>query len=74
VPAASAVSIGVRGEITAQAVATAHSRLKAWLADREGKYQSSGELRVLGYNSPMVPSDKRYFEVQLPIREASRGS
>jgi uncharacterized surface protein with fasciclin (FAS1) repeats len=74
VPAANAVSIGVRGEITAQAVATAHSRLKAWLADREGKYQSSGELRVLGYNSPMVPSDKRYFEVQLPIREASRGS
>ena len=74
VPAASAVSIGVRGETTPQAVATAHSRLKAWLTDREGEYQSNGELRVLGYNSPIVPSEQRYFEVQLPIREASRGS
>lgn len=27
----------------------------------------TGELRTMGYNSPMVSRDRRYFEVQLPV-------
>jgi hypothetical protein len=69
VPEATAVSIGMRGETTEVAIAEAESKLKSWLAGRQGKYEVAGELRVLGYNSPMIPVGKRYFEVQLPIRE-----
>jgi hypothetical protein len=28
----------------------------------------------MGYNSPMVPRDRRYFEVQLPIRRSLAAS
>lgn len=69
VPAATAVSLGLRGDITAKAVAAAAADLERWLADHADQYEAAGELRVLGYNSPMVPAAKRYFEVQRPVRE-----
>jgi hypothetical protein len=71
-PATTAVSIGVRGEITPEIVAEAHERLKAWLADHVDEFKAAGDLRVLGYNSPMIPVEKRYFEVQKPVREIKK--
>jgi hypothetical protein len=68
VPAKTALSIGVRGETSPRAVAAAHACLKAWLAEYSDKYVVDGDLRVLGYNSPMIPADDRYFEVQIPVR------
>jgi hypothetical protein len=70
VPEVVAVSIGARGDVTAVAITAAESRLKSWLSDRTCKYEVVGDLRVLGYNSPLIPVDRRYFEVQLPIRES----
>jgi hypothetical protein len=61
--------MGARGDLDSKAVAAAHSHLMTWLEDHAGKFEASGELRVLGYNSPMIPIDKRYFEVQVPVRE-----
>jgi hypothetical protein len=69
VPAITAISIGVRGETSPDAVRAAHALLKAWLNDHSDKYVIEGRLRVLGYNSPMIPVGKRYFEVQIPVRE-----
>lgn len=73
VPPATFVSIGVHGETTPEAVAEAAAHLRGWLADHADGYQASGNLRVLGYNSPMIPRNKRYFEVQIPVRELSTG-
>jgi hypothetical protein len=43
--------------------------LKDWLVDHADEYEASGDVRVLGYNSPMIRLEKRYFEVQVPVRE-----
>jgi hypothetical protein len=67
------VSIGVHGETTPEAVTKASSLLKAWLKNNADRYEASGDLRVLGYNSPMIPRNKRYFEVQIPVRELPSG-
>lgn len=67
VPAMTAVSIGLRGEYSPQRIADAQVRLETWLRQHAG-YEVAGPLRVMGYNSPMVPTDRRYAEVQLPVR------
>jgi hypothetical protein len=41
--------------------------LSAWLA-AQTQLEADGPLRVMGYNSPMVPARKRFFEVELPVR------
>ena len=68
IPAMTVVSIGWRGVRTEPAIAEARERLIAWLHEKEGKYVVSGPLRVMGYNSPFVPRDKNFFEVQIPIK------
>ncbi len=32
------------------------------------QYTAAGPLRVTGYNSPFVPRDKNFFEVQIPLK------
>ncbi len=71
VPPMRVVSIGVRGARTNAAVSTAHNRLLDWLGEHAEQYQQDGPVRVLGYNSPFVPRDRQFFEVQIPIRERS---
>ncbi len=66
VPPARYASLGCRGVETAAGIAEARASLERWL--RERGLRPDGELRVLSYNSPMVPADERYFEVQLPVR------
>ncbi len=67
VPAITAVSIGWRGDIDTAKIAEASQLLATWLAERTSEYRPIGQLRVMGYNSPFVPTSKRYFEVQLPV-------
>lgn len=61
------LSIAVQGPMSPAALAAAEARLEAELAGRED-LMVAGPMRVLGYNSPMVPPAKRYWEVQLPIK------
>ena len=62
------VSIGFNGRRSDTKIEQARDQLMAWLGERS-HYEVSGELRVLGYNSPFVPRDQQYWEVQVPIRE-----
>lgn len=64
------LSIGVRGPRTAKAVTEARERLDAWLEANRDRYVADGPLRVMGYNSPFVPREKNFFEVQIPVRPA----
>ena len=60
-------SLGLSGQRTETMVDQARSQLARWLADRR-QYEVAGDLRVLGYNSPFVPRDRQFWEVQIPIR------
>jgi hypothetical protein len=70
VPAMSVVSIGCRGQRDSASVAKARRKLLDYLEEHKGQYTVAGPMRVMGYNSPFVPRDKNFFEVQIPIRVA----
>jgi hypothetical protein len=61
------LSIGMRGDMTGEALAKGRGFLRTWLKAHADEYRDTGHLRVLGYNSPMVLPTLRYFEVQLSI-------
>jgi len=69
VPGHLAVSIGMRGLASPERVEGARARLEDWIAARP-EWRSSGPLRTMGYNSPRVRGDRRYFEVQIPVERA----
>jgi hypothetical protein len=73
VPAATVVSIGVRGPRSEALVTTATERLRAWLAENKQSYVQHGPVRIMGYNSPFVPRDRQFFEVQIPVSPVTAG-
>ena len=70
VPAATVLSIGANGYERKGRVAALEQRLRAFVAASDGAWVVAGPLRTMAYNSPMVRGDRRYFEVQLPVRSA----
>ncbi len=69
IPAATMLSIAVRGGYNSPKLEKARDKLLAYLREHEQAYQPAGPLRVLAYNSPFVPAFLRYNEVQLPVSE-----
>ncbi|MEO6595040.1 MAG: heme-binding protein [Planctomycetota bacterium] len=67
-PATTVLSIGAIGDDRRDRVERLRSRLETFLTTTNGAWVASGPLRTMGYNSPMVPRDRRYFEVQLTVR------
>ncbi|MFT5288251.1 MAG: NADH dehydrogenase [ubiquinone] 1 alpha subcomplex assembly factor 1 [Planctomycetota bacterium] len=65
--AAWVLSLGCRGSNSERAVESARQRIERWLT-RNTEYVAAGNLRVMGYNSPMTPASKRFFEVQIPVQ------
>jgi hypothetical protein len=74
VPAMTVVSIGSRGERTTVAISEARNKLMKWLDAKKADHILDGTVCVMGYNSPFVPRDKNFFEVQLPIESAAKTS
>lgn len=70
VPAATVISIAVRGDYTKANFQANVTRLQQWLAEN-GKWETVGPPRYFGYNSPFVPKALRYGEVQIPIKKSS---
>lgn len=68
VPAMKVVSIGCRGARTAAASNAAREALLKWLDENKEDYVAAGPMRIMGYNSPFVPRDKNFFEVQIPVK------
>jgi len=73
VPERHVVSLGLRGYSTDERVREARRELLEWVAAREDLVVD-GALRTMGYNSPMVPGKRRFFEVQLPVRVLESGT
>ncbi len=61
-------SLGCRGARTRAALDEARQRLLNWLEENKDSYELAGPMRVMGYNSPFVPTSKQFFEVQLPVK------
>lgn len=64
VPAMTVLSYGTNGPVTRKTYETALEQIEAELAKLEG-WQSTGKLRLLGFNSPMIPEARRYYEIQV---------
>ena len=68
VPAATVVSVGVRGASGEKRVREQRERLRAWIEARPDRFEILGPPRMMGWNSPMVSDAKRYWEIQFPVR------
>jgi hypothetical protein len=67
-PSMRVLSIASQGEMSPATLDDAERKLAAEIARRK-TIVAAGPIRVLGYNSPMVPKGKAYWEVQVPIKE-----
>lgn len=68
-PAVTVLSVGMRGDASAAEIARARAALEARLS-KDG-FERAGPFRMLGYNSPMVPSARRFWELEVPVRRAA---
>jgi len=66
--ATTVVATGVRGFRNRKRLGDAYQILLNWI-EAHPKYETAGPVRVMGYNSPFVPADQQYFEVQIPLRD-----
>jgi hypothetical protein len=74
-PAQTFVCLGFQGGAVSdrqmrEAVATLHK----WLDEHKGEWVEDGPPRRLGYHGPMTPAAQRLWEVQLPVKAATRGT
>lgn len=67
--AAKFVSIGMRGRMSDEDRSWAIGQLRDHIKAKGLK--AVGPMRVLGYNSPMVPNAMKYSEIQIPVASAS---
>jgi len=70
VPPMKVVSIGCRGPQTSTAIDEARQKLLKYLEENRALFVVAGPMRVMGYNSPFVPRDRNFFEVQIPVEAA----
>lgn len=68
VPPMRVVSIGCRGPQTSTAIDEARQKLLRYLESKRDQLVVAGPMRVLGYNSPFVPRNRSFFEVQIPVK------
>ncbi len=62
------LTIGARGYETAETIAALHTRLCEYLGRHADELVATAPMRTMGYNSPMVPKSRRFFEVEIPVR------
>ncbi len=69
-PGATVLSVGLNGPVTEERAAAARRAIEARLAS-DPSLEAAGEYRLLGYNSPMIPEARRFYEIQRPVRPAT---
>ena len=62
------ISVGFKGAYNEKNYNRSLDELRFWLRDNQGDWEIAGAPRVLGYNSPLMPSWMKYAEVQIPIK------
>jgi len=64
------LSYGMHGPVTSAKLAEARRSIEARL--KIDGLKRDGGWRLMGYNSPMIPESKRFYELQLPVAAASK--
>ena len=67
-PTMRVLSIAFQGQLSADTREQAEKKLAAEIESRKD-LTVIGPYRVLGYNSPFVPKDKAFWEIQVPITD-----
>ena len=67
VAAVTVVSIGARGGDSRLRIEQLREQLEDWLHAHHATHRVAGPMRTMGWNSPSVRGDRRYFEVQIPV-------
>jgi hypothetical protein len=67
-PTMRVLSIAFQGQLSADTREQAEKKLAAEIESRKD-LTVVGPYRVLGYNSPFVPKDKAFWEIQVPITD-----
>ena len=67
-PALRVLSIAARGDMEPAAIAQSEKKLTEALESRSD-LEPAGPPRLLGYNGPDVAAEKRYWELQIPVRK-----
>lgn len=70
-PKQEVVSLALQGDLTAEKLADGEARLRVYVEGRPD-LSIADALRVLGYNSPMVMPEKRFWEIQFPVQRVKR--
>jgi hypothetical protein len=65
------IALGRRGRWNRETIVAGESILREWLKAHP-EYKASGDVRLMGYNSPMTPTSRQFFEIQLPIEQVKR--
>jgi hypothetical protein len=65
------IALGHRGRWNREVIAAGERRLLDWIKANP-EYQAAGDLIVMGYNSPMTPTARQFFEIQLPVEKAAQ--
>ena len=68
-PEQTVVSTGLRGYESRERITAAIQKLEGWL-EANPAWTAAGPPRSMGHNSPRVLDDRRYFEVQIPVKRA----
>jgi len=71
-PETTVVALGFQGEMTPERMTEGVQRLKAWLGERKAEWTAAGPPRRLGYHGPMTPTEKRHWEIQIPVAPADK--
>ena len=61
------ISTGLRGYEGRSAVTGAEQRLRTWLAEHP-QFEVAGERRTMVFNGPSVRGQRRFYEVEIPVR------
>jgi hypothetical protein len=65
------IALGQRGRWNRDKIAAGESILREWIKAHP-EYRASGDVILMGYNSPMTPTSRQFFEIQLPIEQVER--
>ena len=65
------LTIGVRSSSRGTAIEGAMADLEDWLQKNSGTWERAGNTRLMGYNSPMVPRNRQFSEVQIPLKRVA---
>ena len=67
------LSFGIRGPLTDRKTEHAKQAIEERLRRESQSWKRNGEWRLLGYNSPMVQAERRFWELQLPVARLEEG-